>query len=100
MNDEQRGHHAEPRPRSVIAWTTARRRAAAVCRYPVPGLPVFRTVGYRYRMRRPVTSVHAATIALAAGLDAACVLAFVAIGRHAHHNGDSAAGIWHTAWPF
>jgi FtsH-binding integral membrane protein len=33
-------------------------------------------------------------------LDACCVLLFVAIGRHAHHNGDSMAGIWHTAWPF
>jgi len=51
-------------------------------------------------MRRPVTPAHAATIALAAGLDAACVLAFVAIGRHAHHDGETAAGIWHTAWPF
>jgi hypothetical protein len=51
-------------------------------------------------MRGPTTSVQAATIALSAGLDACCVLAFVAIGRHAHHNGDSAGGIWHTAWPF
>ncbi len=33
-------------------------------------------------------------------LDACCVLAFVAIGRHAHHDGDTVAGIWHTAWPF
>lgn len=33
-------------------------------------------------------------------LDACCVLAFVAIGRHTHHDGDSVAGIWHTAWPF
>jgi Protein of unknown function (DUF3054) len=24
----------------------------------------------------------------------------VAIGRHTHHNGDSLAGVWHTAWPF
>jgi hypothetical protein len=51
-------------------------------------------------MRRPTSSVHAATIAIAAGLDAACVFAFVAIGRHAHHDGNTAAGIWHTAWPF
>jgi hypothetical protein len=51
-------------------------------------------------MRRPVTPTHAATIALAAGLDAACVLAFVAIGRYAHHDGATVAGIWHTAWPF
>ncbi len=28
------------------------------------------------------------------------MLAFVAIGRRAHHDGDSVAGIWHTAWPF
>ena len=33
-------------------------------------------------------------------LDACCVLVFVAIGRHAHHDGGSLAGIWHTAWPF
>lgn len=33
-------------------------------------------------------------------LDVCCVLAFVAIGRHTHGNGDSLAGIWHTAWPF
>ena len=36
----------------------------------------------------------------AAVLDACCVLVFVAIGRDAHHNGDSLAGLWHTAWPF
>ncbi len=40
------------------------------------------------------------TVAIATVLDACCVLAFVAIGRHAHHDGDSLAGIWHTAWPF
>jgi hypothetical protein len=33
-------------------------------------------------------------------LDICSVLAFVAIGRHTHHNGDSVAGLWHTAWPF
>jgi hypothetical protein len=33
-------------------------------------------------------------------LDVCCVLAFVAVGRHAHHDGESMAGIWHTAWPF
>lgn len=43
---------------------------------------------------------HASRVAVAAALDAACVLAFVAIGRHAHGHGDSLAGIWHTAWPF
>jgi peptidoglycan/LPS O-acetylase OafA/YrhL len=34
------------------------------------------------------------------GLDCCAVLAFVAIGRHTHHDGDSLTGIWHTAWPF
>src|ERR1700735_4554546 len=33
-------------------------------------------------------------------LDVAAVLAFVAIGRHTHHDGASLAGLWHTAWPF
>ena len=33
-------------------------------------------------------------------LDVCFVLAFVTIGRHAHHNGDGLAGIWYTAWPF
>jgi Protein of unknown function (DUF3054) len=33
-------------------------------------------------------------------LDICSVLAFVAIGRHAHHDGASLAGLWHTAWPF
>ncbi len=37
---------------------------------------------------------------VAAVLDASCVLAFVAIGRHTHHDGDGVAGLWHTAWPF
>jgi hypothetical protein len=41
---------------------------------------------------------RAATIAML--LDVCFVLAFVVIGRHAHHDGDSVAGIWHTAWPF
>lgn len=33
-------------------------------------------------------------------LDCCCVLAFVIIGRHTHHDGESVAGVWHTAWPF
>ena len=33
-------------------------------------------------------------------LDIACVLAFVTLGRHTHHHGDSLAGIWTTSWPF
>ncbi len=53
--------------------------------------------GYRNRMRRTVVS---SVIVVAIGLDVCCVLAFVAIGRHTHHDGDSLAGIWHTAWPF
>jgi DUF3054 family protein len=56
---------------------------------PVPGL--MELVGYRSAMRRVVISTL---------LDVCCVLAFVAIGRHTHGNGDSLAGIWHTAWPF
>lgn len=46
------------------------------------------------RSTAPATAI-ASTV-----LDACCVLAFVAIGRHTHHDGDSLAGIWHTAWPF
>jgi hypothetical protein len=33
-------------------------------------------------------------------LDVCSVLVFVVIGMHAHHAGDTPAGIWHTAWPF
>lgn len=40
------------------------------------------------------------TIALSTAADACCVVAFVAIGRHAHHDEDTIAGIWQTAWPF
>ncbi len=37
----------------------------------------------------------------AAGLiDACCVIAFVAIGRASHHDGDSLGGVASTAWPF
>src|SRR5262245_12013417 len=49
-------------------------------------------VGYVTWMRR------AATIAIF--LDACSVLAFVVIGRHAHHDGPTPAVVWHTAWPF
>ena len=45
-------------------------------------------------------AVAVRTAVLAALLDACCVLVFVAIGRDAHHNGDSLAGLWRTAWPF
>jgi hypothetical protein len=40
------------------------------------------------------------TAAVATVLDCCGVLVFVIIGRQAHHHGDGAAGIWHTAWPF
>lgn len=43
-------------------------------------------------MRRPLVFAMLA--------DVCCVLAFVAIGRETHHDGDSLAGIWYTAWPF
>jgi hypothetical protein len=33
-------------------------------------------------------------------LDACCVLAFVAIGRVAHHDGETVAGLASTSWPF
>ena len=52
-------------------------------------------------MRRPIVLPGGlAAAALTTGLDACCVLAFVAVGRHTHHDGDGLAGIWHTAWPF
>jgi hypothetical protein len=41
-----------------------------------------------------------AAVVVATIVDVCCVVAFVAIGRHTHHDGDSAAGIWVTAWPF
>jgi hypothetical protein len=49
-------------------------------------------------MRRTVVS--SVVIAVTTALDVCCVLVFVAIGRHTHHDGDSLAGVWHTAWPF
>jgi hypothetical protein len=33
-------------------------------------------------------------------LDVCCVLAFVVIGRSAHHHGEGVAGVAMTAWPF
>lgn len=36
----------------------------------------------------------------AALLDACCVLAFVAIGRASHHDGETIGGLASTAWPF
>lgn len=39
-------------------------------------------------------------VAIAMLLDVCSVLAFVVIGRHTHHDGDTLDGVWHTAWPF
>jgi Protein of unknown function (DUF3054) len=47
-----------------------------------------------------VRTMLVSTVLVSTVLDVCCVLAFVAIGRHAHHDGASVAGIWHTAWPF
>jgi Protein of unknown function (DUF3054) len=33
-------------------------------------------------------------------IDVCCVIVFVAIGRSAHHHGESAGGLASTAWPF
>lgn len=55
------------------------------------------TLGYGGRVRRPVSG---STTLVSTMLDVCCVLAFVAIGRRTHHDGDTVAGIWHTAWPF
>lgn len=49
-------------------------------------------VGYGDRMRPAVV--------IATLIDVCCVVAFVTLGRHTHHDGDSPAGIWYTAWPF
>jgi hypothetical protein len=51
---------------------------------------------------RKVTArkVSARTVGACTVLDVCCVLLFVAIGRHTHHDGDSLSGVWHTAWPF
>jgi hypothetical protein len=38
--------------------------------------------------------------AVAVLLDVCCVLAFVAIGRASHHDGESVAGLVSVAWPF
>ena len=46
---------------------------------------------------RPVSRVRPA---VAVCLDTCCVLAFVAIGRASHHDGESLAGLASTAWPF
>ena len=40
------------------------------------------------------------TAALAAGLDACCIVVFVAIGRSSHHDGVTVGGMASTSWPF
>jgi Protein of unknown function (DUF3054) len=39
-------------------------------------------------------------VVIAILLDVCSVLAFVVIGLHAHHHGETPAGIGRTAWPF
>jgi len=46
------------------------------------------------------TRLHRTAPAVAVGIDVCCVLLFVAIGRSAHHHGESAGGLASTAWPF
>jgi hypothetical protein len=45
----------------------------------------------------PSARLHPAVAVL---IDACCVILFVAIGRSAHHHGESAGGLASTAWPF
>ena len=61
-----------------------------------PGLTASRPAASGTRTR-PVPRVPLAAAVL---LDVCCVLAFVAIGRASHHDGDSPAGLASTAWPF
>lgn len=55
----------------------------------LPGLSQFRTPPAS-RMRLPTAAV----------IDVCCVLAFVAIGRASHHDGETIGGLASTAWPF
>ena len=48
----------------------------------------------------PTRSVARKATAVTFSVDIACVLAFVIIGRHSHHHGETAGGVWQTAWPF
>jgi FtsH-binding integral membrane protein len=59
-----------------------------------PGLTASRPAPSR---TRPAPRVPLAAALL---LDVCCVLAFVAIGRASHHDGDSLAGLAAVAWPF
>jgi FtsH-binding integral membrane protein len=51
-------------------------------------------------MRPPAARRDGIRPPAAAFLDACCVLAFVAIGRASHHDGESVAGLAAAAWPF
>jgi Protein of unknown function (DUF3054) len=78
MNDQQAGH-------GPAAYADRMRR---------PGLAASRPAASGARPARRVPPAAAVL------LDVCCVLAFVAIGRASHHDGDSPAGLISTAWPF
>jgi Protein of unknown function (DUF3054) len=88
------------RPRPARPADPARVRAARfgergyAGRMRRPGLTASRPSAPR---TRPAPGVRPAAAAL---LDVCCVLAFVAIGRASHHDGESLAGLASTAWPF
>jgi hypothetical protein len=46
---------------------------------------------------RPAARLHPVVAVI---VDVCCVIVFVAIGRSAHHHGESAGGLASTAWPF
>jgi hypothetical protein len=46
------------------------------------------------------TAVIGSTVVISTVVDACCVLAFVAIGRATHHDGETLAGLASTSWPF
>jgi FtsH-binding integral membrane protein len=51
-------------------------------------------------MRPPAARPDGIRPPAATFLDACCVLAFVAIGRASHHDGESVSGLAAAAWPF
>jgi hypothetical protein len=51
-------------------------------------------------MIQPVPGPAGRRVAGAVAADLVCVLIFVLIGRHAHSEADSAAGVVATTWPF
>lgn len=50
--------------------------------------------------RRADSLAHMRSAVIGVLLDVCAVLAFVAIGRHTHHDGDTLAGVAYTAGPF